>query len=311
MAQSPESRSLPETLALKDGRTLAYARYGSTNDPKTIPVFYFNGTPGSRLECQIIDKAAQNLGIPLISTDRPGFGHSSFQPNRTLTQWAEDVLELADHLDIPKFGIVGISGGGPYALACLHELPRERLVAVTIVSSMYPWTFDTTGMMLPTRVLFWTARYSPWLVEKLFYLSMREILVETDKQKLIESIVSKVDSLPQPAADKEVMKRIGDDDDLYGAYMASPKEALRTSCQGTAWELHIFANDWGFELGDLDGSRLTIWHGGLDVNVPVGMSKKASQVLPEAKFRTIDSEGHMSLIAQHRHEILSELLTRL
>merc|ERR1711939_35190 len=99
---SLDSEHITQKLQLKDGRTLAYACYGETASPKSLPVFYFNGTPGSHPECGLLHEPALKLGLLLIGIDRPGFGDSSLQDNRTLLQWPSDVLELADHLDVPK-----------------------------------------------------------------------------------------------------------------------------------------------------------------------------------------------------------------
>jgi pimeloyl-ACP methyl ester carboxylesterase len=296
-----------ETFTLKDGRTLAYARYGAKIDPKKIPIFYFNGTPGSLLECQLLDQPALALGIPLIATDRPGFGGSSWQDNRTLLLWPQDILELADHLGISKFGVLGLSGGGPYVLACLHAIPRERLIAATVVSGIYPTTLGTAGMMWQTRTLLWVAGVSTWMVEKMIDLSMGKMLRDADPQKLIEQMESQAAKLPQPTVDKECMKQILEDDVLHGAYIGSMREALKDSSKGAAWEFWIFASDWGFKLEDLDASRLTIWHGGLDVNVPIGMPDKATELLPDAEYKRMDSDGHLSLVVRHREDILSDL----
>jgi pimeloyl-ACP methyl ester carboxylesterase len=67
-------------ITLRDGRTLAYAEYG---DPDGKPVFYFHGTPGSRLEHHPDDAIARERGVRIITADRPGYGHSDFQPHRT------------------------------------------------------------------------------------------------------------------------------------------------------------------------------------------------------------------------------------
>src|SRR4051794_16301278 len=53
-----------------------YAQYG---DPDGKPVFYFHGTPGSRLEHHPDDAIARGRGARIITADRPGFGHSDFQ----------------------------------------------------------------------------------------------------------------------------------------------------------------------------------------------------------------------------------------
>lgn len=300
-----------ETLTLKDGRTLAYARYGAKSDSKTIPVFYFNGTPGSTLECSLVDRAALALGIPFISTDRPGFGESSFQENRTLLSWPKDILELADHLDIPKFGVMGLSGGGPYVLACLHEIPKERLVAATIVSGMYPYSLGTEGMMWQTRSLFWIAGLSTWLAEKMIDFSMGKMLREPDQQKMIDQLMGQTDTLPQPQADKDTFKEVLKDPVLTGAYLGSMKAALKTSSKGAAWEFKIMGADYGFKLEDLDAERLTIWHGALDVNVPVGMPDKVSKLLPKTDYKRMENDGHISLIVRHNEDILSMFVKKL
>ncbi|RVD88988.1 uncharacterized protein DFL_000012 [Arthrobotrys flagrans] len=116
--------------------------------------------------------------------------------------------------------------------------------------------------------------------------------------------------LPQPVIDKECMKQVGKDDVLIGAYLGSMKEALRPGCKGAAWEFWLFASDWGFKLEDLDSSRLTIWNGGVDVNVPIGMPDKASKLLPNAAYQRMEFEGHVSLIMRHTGDVLSNLISR-
>ncbi|KAF3283370.1 hypothetical protein TWF970_001350 [Orbilia oligospora] len=298
-----------ETFTLKDGRTLGYARYGAQTNPKTLPIFYLNGTPGCHLEALLVDQVAERLGIPVISTDRPGFGRSTFHVGRTLLSWPQDIIELADHLDIPKFGVLGLSGGGPYALACVHAIPRERLAAATVVSGIYPVSLGTAGMMWQTRLLLWVASYSTWLVEKLIGMTMGSV-TRTEIKDLIKMMEVQASMLPQPEIDKECMKQIGKDDILIGAYIGSMKEALRPGAKGAAWEFGLFSTDWGFKLEDLDSSRLAIWHGGLDVNVPVGMPDKASPLLPNATYQRMDVDGHVSVIMRHTEDILSNLISR-
>ncbi|KAF3083657.1 hypothetical protein TWF569_008816 [Orbilia oligospora] len=298
-----------ETFTLKDGRTLGYARYGAQTNPKTLPVFYLNGTPGCHLEALLVDQVAERLGIPVISTDRPGFGRSTFHVGGTLLSWPQDIIELADHLDIPKFGVLGLSGGGPYALACVHAIPRERLVAATVVSGIYPVSLGTAGMMWQTRLLLWVASYSTWLVEKLIGMTMGRV-THTEIKDLIKMMEAQAAMLPQPEIDKECMKQIAKDDILIGAYIGSMKEALRPGAKGAAWEFGLFSTDWGFKLEDLDSSRLVIWHGGLDVNVPVGMPDKASSLLPNAPYQRMEVDGHVSVIMRHTEDILSNLISR-
>src|SRR5512136_1888696 len=116
------------TITLHDGRTLAYAEYG---DPHGKPVFFFHGSPGSRLFTPP-DEVTKHQHVRLICTDRPGYGASTFQLGRRLLDWPQDINDLAEALRIKKFYIVGHSGGGPYTLACAYALPDRILAAATL-----------------------------------------------------------------------------------------------------------------------------------------------------------------------------------
>src|SRR4051812_35482752 len=118
-------------VPLKDGRKLAVIEYGDTQG---VPVMFFHGTSGSRLLFLEDDEISKELGIRLISLDRPGFGLSDPKANRTLLDWADDVNEAADFLKLGKFSIVGVSGGGAFAAACAYKL-AGRLDSVALVAS--------------------------------------------------------------------------------------------------------------------------------------------------------------------------------
>lgn len=64
-----------QAIQLPDGRTLGYSEFG---EPEGVPVFYFHGLPGSRLEAQLIDQFDSEINTKLISIDRPGRGISDF-----------------------------------------------------------------------------------------------------------------------------------------------------------------------------------------------------------------------------------------
>ncbi len=123
-----------QTLKMKDGRTLGFAEYG---DPNGKPVFHFNGSGGSRLEHPADKAILTQLGIRYISTDRPGHGISTPQPDRELLDWPDDISSLADHLGIDKFFVLGWSAGGPHALACAFKLP-DRVIFGALVCGLAP-----------------------------------------------------------------------------------------------------------------------------------------------------------------------------
>src|SRR5258708_35910887 len=134
VAPSPLPR-LEGTVPLSDGRRLAYAEFG---DPHGPLVLWFHGTPGARRQVPPAGRdAAEQLGLRVVCVERPGVGDSSDHAYRRLSDWPADVTIVADHLGHDRFMIVGLSGGGPYALACGHEL-SDRVVAIGLLGSLVP-----------------------------------------------------------------------------------------------------------------------------------------------------------------------------
>src|SRR5438270_4467490 len=99
--------------------------------------FFFHGWPSSRTMAELTDDAATNLGLRIISPDRPGIRDSHFQPNRTLLDWPSLLEEIATHLQIDRFRILAVSGGAPYAYVSAWAMP-ERVEALAIVSGGVP-----------------------------------------------------------------------------------------------------------------------------------------------------------------------------
>jgi pimeloyl-ACP methyl ester carboxylesterase len=111
-------------LSLPDGRSLAYAEWGTSSGP---PVLLFHGGPGSRLFCPDYE-ATMSSGVRLITIDRPGLADPIPNPVGRCW-WADDVAGLADALHLDRFAVVGFSSGGPHALVCASAL-EERVTFV-------------------------------------------------------------------------------------------------------------------------------------------------------------------------------------
>jgi pimeloyl-ACP methyl ester carboxylesterase len=72
------------TLRRADGRQIAYTRSG---EPDGRPVLFCHGTPGARLFRPPDSRLPAQLGVELVTADRPGYGRSTRQPGRTLLDW--------------------------------------------------------------------------------------------------------------------------------------------------------------------------------------------------------------------------------
>lgn len=68
----------------------------------------------------------EELGVYIVSFDRPGYGESDPDPKRTVKSLALDIEELADQLGLgPKFYITGFSMGGQVVWSTLKYIPHR------------------------------------------------------------------------------------------------------------------------------------------------------------------------------------------
>ena len=294
-----------ENIQLEDGRTLAYAVYGSP--APRITVIYMHGFPSSRLEGKLWHSACTKHMIRLIAPDRPGIGLSTYQKNRRILDWPADVLALADHLKISQFYILGVSGGAPYALACIARIPKSRLLGVSLVSGLYPTKLGTAGMMLHSRLLFWVAPWFTGLTSLLYDNSMGRAARCSDPQVFEDMLEQEVGN--RHADDQAAMK----DPKYWPTFVAMMREAFAHGSRGASWEARLTGSEWGFELSQLYidsdvGCDLTLWHGTEDVNCPAAMAKKARALMPGSNLRMMDGEGHVSFMFEKADEILENLI---
>jgi pimeloyl-ACP methyl ester carboxylesterase len=166
-------------LELADGRELAWIEYGT---PDGVPVAAFHGSPGTRHFFAPQAETAARKGVRLICPDRPGYGHSTFDPGRTYKSWARDVVQLVDHLGLDRFAVLGYSSGGPNAAACARFL-AERLVGCAIVSGPAPpdAKISKRGMLSINRVGQRVAVVAPRLMSVLYGAALRQAQRTPDK----------------------------------------------------------------------------------------------------------------------------------
>ncbi len=281
-------------IRLGDGRRLGYAEYG---DPEGQPLFYCHGFPASRLEAALLDPAARKVGVRVIAADRPGCGLSDFKPDRRIGDWPGDVVELADALDIDRFSVVGVSGGGPYALACAWKIP-ERLKAAGVVCGLgpviEPWA--TRDMQWNRRLVFRLARLAPWLL-RMIYAGVIDQLIRR-RPAVILSLLTRTPVLP----DRRVLDRL----DVRIALLASIQEAVRSGPRGILYELSLYTHEWDFRPEEIV-MTVDLWHGEADPIVPVVHARALVERLPRVRPRILAEEGHFSLPINHMESILLSL----
>ncbi len=282
---------LSQYLRLPDGRTLAYADYGT---PEGKPVFYFHGLGGSRLEAAMLDADDfVKAGVRLIAPDRPGMGGSDFQPGRSFTGWKSDVVALADRLGLEKFGVFGVSGGGGYVSACACLIP-ERLTAAVIASGAGYMDSPEARAGLPFmgRLMYWLAARSVRVTGMLLNLTKPRNLGDPAviRQQMKRSL---------PPGEAAFLEKPG----RLEAFIASGAEAMRQGVDGIAWDTHLYARPWDFRLEDIR-FPVRLLHGEADRNVPVAVARKVAASIPGCQATFYPGEGHFSTIANHLDEVI-------
>lgn len=287
---SPE---LLESVKLSDGRSLSFARFG---DPSGKPVFYFHGFPGSRLEPQSNHDAFLKAGIQLLALDRPGIGHSTRKNKRKLLDWPDDVVEIAKILKLEKFSILGVSGGGPYALACARAIPGY-LNKVTVACGLGPIDAPnaTSGMMLSNRVLFRYGKFFPPVLHLSTFLMVRQLSSKPAKglKKFVEGL---------PEADRLVLSKT----DAQDFVAASAVEGVRQGSGPLLEEIGIYSRSWGFKLEDLN-VPVSLFQGEVDIDVPASMARHQASLIPDCEINLYPNDGHFSLLVNHIDEIIASL----
>ena len=287
---SPE---LLKTVKLSDGRSLSFARFG---DPSGKPVFYFHGFPGSRFEAQSNHEAFLNAGIQILALDRPGIGHSTRKNKRKLLDWPDDVVEVAKILNLEKFSILGVSGGGPYALACARAIPGY-LDKVTVACGLGPLDAPnaTSGMMLSNRVLFRYARFFPPLLRLVIFMMVQQL-----SSKSANGLKKFIEGLPEP--DRLVLSKT----DSQGFVLASAVEGVRQGSGPLLDEIGIYSKFWGFKLEDLR-VPVSLFQGEVDIDVPTSMARYQAKMIPSCELNLYPDDGHFSLLVNHIDEIIASL----
>lgn len=278
------------TIKLSDRRSLAYAEYGPAEGR---PVIAFHGTPGSRLEQMCDLSILKQLNTRLIVVDRPGYGLSDFQQDRTLLDWPDDISQLADALDLDRFSILGYSGGGPYAAACAFKIP-QRLIRVALLSSAAP--FDAPGVidaMLPAnRGMFELAAND-------YQQAARQLAA------LITTPDAVLTMMEAPASAPD--KRIFSDENFRHMYTTNLVASLRQGLTGFTYDMSLIARPWGFDPATIK-VKVDLWHGGQDINVPLAMGQYLANTMPQCTAHFLPDAGHLLMFA-HGKEIL-QIVTR-
>lgn len=287
-----------KTLKLRDGRTLAYAEAG---DPAGAPVLFSPGLVSSRLMRHPDERIPAQVGLRLLTLDRPGVGLSTYRRGRTLLTWADDVAQLADALGIEQFGMVGYSGGGPYALACASKHPT-RVRRVALLASIGPMADPAMRRVLreagngdKLKEVGLAQRIPHWLLTLLATPQARA--VRKDPEKAMATLPPGTPEADRAALANPAFRQI---------LLQDAVEAYRQGATGMATDFQLLARPWGFNVTSIQ-VPVHVWQGEADRNVPPAVGRYLAATLPHCTATFLPDDGHVSIFLNHWGEVLADL----
>ena len=284
------------TIRVREGRQLGVAEFGP---PDGRAIIWFHGTPGARR--QVPDEAriiAGLEGVRIIGVDRPGVGLSTPHLYDALADLVPDLEIVADRLGLERFAVIGLSGGGPYALATAHGL-GDRVPAVGILGGVVPSTGpDAMGGGLVGVA----TRFRPILplVREPLGFTLTQLIRIT---KPIGKPMLKLYARVSPEGDRRVLER----DEIGTMFLDDLSTNGGRSMRAFVYDAILFTRDWGFSVHDVS-QPVTWWHGDADHIVPLAHAQHLVPRIPDAQLLIRPGESHLGGLGAAR-EVLDTVLS--
>lgn len=282
---------------LPDGRRLSYCEYG---DADGLAIVALHGTPGSRYKFGLADREARRLGLRLISPDRWGYGLSDAPPGAPgFGEYASDIAELARVLNLSRFGVVGISGGGPYAVALASQMP-ERVDALALVAPVAPVSKaeERDGVSLFPRFAFRGLPRVPGAVSLAFQYFRGVLAVSpTLATRTMAACAGRPDRilLADPAIRNDLVRTF--------------RAGLCFGVRGAARDMDYFSRSWPLDFTGIDMPG-RMWLGGQDRKIPLPAARKLTQRLERLDIVETADAGHF-WVTKHYPKVLEWLREKL
>ncbi|KAL4560388.1 hypothetical protein LXL04_032538 [Taraxacum kok-saghyz] len=284
-------------IKLRDGRHLSYKEYGVPKQLAKYKIIYVHGFDSVKYYNVLATSASpaliQDLGVYIVSYDRPGYGESDPNPKQTLKSSALDIEELADQLGLgSKFHVAGFSMGGQLIWTCLKYIPH-RLAGATLIAPAVNYWWPSLPANLSKQA------FSELFVEDQWSLRVAHHLPSLtywwNTQKLFPSykaIAHSPDILS--SQDVELIPKF-----TAGRGPIQGQVRQQGEYESIHRDLNIGYGTWEFDPIELENpfpnneGSVHIWMGDEDKIVQVTLQRYIAQQLPWIKYHELKGAGHM------------------
>lgn len=215
--------------------------------------------------------------------DRPGIGSSTPHQYESVLAFADDLRTIADTLGIDKMAVIGLSGGGPYTLACAAGM-SDRVVAVGVLGGVAPMV-GPDGISSPLMQL--GAAVAPVLQVagapiRLAALSLIRLI------RPVASPALEIYARLSPEGDRRMLSR----PEFKAMFLDDLLNGSRKQLAAPFYDIVVFERDWGFRLDEVK-VPVRWWHGDHDHIVPFAHGQHVVSRLPDAQLTELPYESHL------------------
>ncbi|QCE05405.1 Alpha/Beta hydrolase fold [Vigna unguiculata] len=294
-------------IKLRDGRHLAYKEHGVPRQLAKNKIVYLHGFGSCRHDAVIATSlpngVLEELGVCVVSFDRPGYGESDPDPNRTMKSLALDVEELADKLELgDKFYVVGFSMGGQAVWGCLKFIPH-RLAGATLLTPVVNYWWHNLPSNITTKSYYEQPTRDQWALRVAHYFPSLTFWWFTQK------------FFPSSSAVNRNPKVFSDQDLSILSKIKTRQHQSHVQQQGEAESICRDAivgfGRWDFDPLDIDNpfpdntGHVHLWQGDDDKLIPVQLQRYIAQNIPWIQYHEIPGSGHLF---PHLHEISANII---
>nr|XP_043613433.1 uncharacterized protein LOC122585366 [Erigeron canadensis] len=289
-------------IQLRDGRHISYIESGVSKDTAKFKIILVHGFGASKYLNPFTSSASpgviEEVGVYVVAFDRPGYGESDPDPNRTVKSLALDIEELADQLNLgQRFYVAGYSMGGQVLWSCLKYIPHRLAGAILISPAVNYWwanlpsnlTNEAFSRQLPQdQWSYRVAHYLPWLT------------YWWQSQKWFPSfalIDGNIDCLSR--SDREIVSKLFASADPNQLQEMKLHPTQQGEYESLYRDLNIGFGKWDFDPMDIENpfpnnnGTVHLWMGDEDLVVPVTLQRYIAQQLRWVKYHEVVGGGHM------------------
>ena len=273
-------------LTLGDGRT-AQVWVGGAEGASAPVVVFFHGCPDTRWAARTGHEAAVRAGVRLVCVNRPGYGASTATAS-THTSVAGDALAVADLLGVGELAVLGMSVGGPYALATAARVPGRVRAAAAVASPG-----DLPARRLPGTIEEVVERSRPE------YAAWCARVLGDDADSPDDAALAARFLAGLPGPDAALLAGYGD-----AWVAASLREALAQPA-GFLRDAALTFGTWDFAVEDV-ACPTSLWYGAADANAPPENGEALAARLPDAHLH-LGATTHLATLLTQGDTLLEHL----